>query len=62
MVERKDKMNTLVVLILLAAAAYVVYNAQTSTGWDWKKGIGALMAVIAAWWTWTSDWLGSLLQ
>lgn len=44
----------IVIGLLLAAAAYAAYSARTPTGLDWKRGIAALAALIAAGWAYLS--------
>jgi hypothetical protein len=43
-----------VIIVLVAAAAFFVYNAKTSEGWDWKKGAAAFAALGGAVWFWLS--------
>lgn len=52
-------LNTLVVLVLLAGAAYGLWTLWKS-GWDVKKAGAALIAAGAAAWLWLSDSISSL--
>lgn len=38
----------LVMGLLIAVAAYAAYKAKTPEGWDWKKGLAAVGALIGA--------------
>lgn len=51
--------STILVLILLAVAAWVLWNSRTDSGIDLKKGWWALVAGAAAIWEWLS---GSITQ
>lgn len=43
-------------LVLLAIAAYIAFNAYDSaTGFDWNKGVGAFLALLAAGLAYISD-------
>lgn len=44
----------IITLVFVAIAGYAAYNAKTPTGWDWKKGALAVVALGAAIWTWIS--------
>jgi hypothetical protein len=50
--------QTVIVLALLAIAIYVAWKSYTPTGWDWKQGVAALVALGAAAVTWMTDWIG----
>ncbi len=52
-------LNTLVVLILVAAVLWVGWTLWQN-GWDVKKAGAALVAAAAAAWLWVSDSLTSL--
>jgi uncharacterized ion transporter superfamily protein YfcC len=52
-------LNTLVVLILVAAVLWVVWTLWQN-GWDIKKAGAALLAAAAAAWLWVSDSITSL--
>ncbi len=52
--------NTLVILVLVAAALWVLWEIYKN-GWDVKKGLGAVVAVLAAWWLWMHDSITALL-
>ena len=47
-------MTLIIVLVLLAIAAYAAYSSKTPEGWDIKKGLAALVALAAAVWAWAS--------
>lgn len=49
-------------LLIIAAALYVAWKARTDAGFDWKKGIGALLALIAGLWVMLTDWLNHIVQ
>ncbi len=53
-------LNTIVILVLVAAALWVLWETYKN-GWDVKKGIGAIVAVLAAWWIWMHDSVSALL-
>jgi hypothetical protein len=44
-------MTYIVIGVLLALGAFMAYSAKTETGWDWKKGAAAVMALGGAAWT-----------
>jgi tryptophan-rich sensory protein len=44
----------IVIVVLIAIAAYAAYSAKTPEGWDWKKGLAAVVALGAAAWAWAS--------
>jgi hypothetical protein len=48
-------MTYVVIGVLLALGAYMAYSAKTETGWDWSKGIAALIALGGALWAWASN-------
>ncbi len=52
-------LNTIVVLILVAAVLWVGWELWQN-GWDVKKAIGAVVAAGAAWWVWAHDAVTSL--
>ena len=52
-------LNTIVVLILVAAVLWVGWTLWQN-GWDVKKAGAALVAAAAAAWLWVSDSLTSL--
>jgi hypothetical protein len=52
-------LNTIVVLILVAAVLWVLWNLWQN-GWDVKKAGAAIVAAIAAAWMWMHDSLSSL--
>ena len=52
-------LNTIVVLILVAAVVWVGWTLWKN-GWDVKKAGAALVAAAAAAWLWVSDSLTSL--
>jgi len=52
-------LNTIVVLVLVAAVLWVLWNLWQN-GWDVKKAIGAVVAAGAAWWVWAHDAVTSL--
>jgi hypothetical protein len=54
-------LNTLVVLVLVAAALWVLWESYKN-GWDLKKGIGAVVAVLVAWWIWVHDSISALMS
>jgi hypothetical protein len=54
-------LSLIIALILAAAAIYVAFNAYKS-GWDWKKGLAALLAVIAAIAVWAHEHISSMLN
>ena len=54
-------LNTIVVLILVAAVLWVGWETWKN-GWDMKKGIGAVVAAVAAWWMWMNDTITSLMS
>jgi hypothetical protein len=54
-------LNTIVILVLVAAALWVLWEIYKN-GWDVKKGIGAVVAVLAAWWVWMHDTVTNALN
>ena len=52
-------LNTIVVLLLLAIAAWGLWTLWQS-GWDVKKAGAAIAAAAGAWWLWVSDSITSL--
>lgn len=52
-------LNTIVVLVLLAAVLWVAWELWKN-GWDIKKAAAAVVAAAAAAWMWMSDALTSL--
>ncbi len=54
-------LNTIVILVLVAAALWVLWETYKN-GWDVKKGISAIVAVLAAWWIWMHDSVSTLLS
>lgn len=54
-------LNTLVVLLLVVAVVWVLWETWKN-GWDVKKGIGGIVAALAAWWMWMHDSLSALLS
>lgn len=54
-------LNTLVVLILLAGAAWGLWTLWKS-GWDYKKAAAALIAAGAAAWVWIHDSITALMS
>jgi hypothetical protein len=52
-------LNTLVVLILIAAVLWGVYSLWQN-GWDVKKAGAAIVAAAVAAWLWLSDSISSL--
>ena len=53
-------LNTIVVLILVAAVLWVLWETWKN-GWDVKKAAGAIVAALAAWWVWMHDSVSALL-
>ena len=53
-------LNTLVVLMLIAAVLGVVWETWKN-GWDLKKGGAAVLAAAAAWWVWAHDSVSALM-
>lgn len=53
-------LNTLVILVLIAAALWVLWEIYKN-GWDVKKGLSAIIAVLVAWWLWVSDSITTLI-
>jgi hypothetical protein len=53
-------MQTLIVLLILAAAVYIGWKSKTPEGWDVKKGFAALAALALAAWAAMTDWLSAL--
>jgi hypothetical protein len=47
-------MTYIVIGVLLALAAFAAYSAKTPEGWDWKKGMTALVALGGAIWAYVS--------
>ena len=54
-------LNTIVVLILVLAALWVLWTGWKS-GWDMKKAGAAIVATAAAWWVWMHDTVTSLMS
>jgi len=52
-------LNTIIVLVLIAAVLWGVYSLWQN-GWDVKKAGAALIAAGAAAWLWLSDSVSSL--
>jgi uncharacterized ion transporter superfamily protein YfcC len=52
-------LNTLVVLVLVAAVLWFAWTLWKS-GWDLKKAAAAVVAAAAAWWLWVHDSLTAL--
>jgi hypothetical protein len=52
-------LNTIVVLILVAAVLWVGWTLWQN-GWDIKKAGAAVVAAVAAWWLWAHDSLTAL--
>jgi ABC-type nickel/cobalt efflux system permease component RcnA len=52
-------LNTIVVLVLVAAVLGVLWNLWQN-GWDMKKAGAAIVAALAAWWIWIHDSISSL--
>ncbi len=52
-------LNTIVVLILVAAVLWVGWTLWQN-GWDVKKAAAAVVAAAAAWWVWAHDTVTSL--
>ena len=46
--------NLIIVIALVAIAAYAAYSAKTPTGWDIKKGLMAVVALIVAAWAYVT--------
>lgn len=55
-------MSSIIVLVLLAVAAWVAWKSKTDDGWDIKKGWWALLAAAVAAWEWVSGTLTSLIS
>lgn len=53
-------LNTIVVLILVAAVLWIGWTLWQN-GWDMKKAGAAIVAAGAAWWLWMNDALSSLM-
>jgi hypothetical protein len=51
----------ILILVLAALGAYLALKAKTPDGWDWKKGVAALVALGAAIWAYASDFLSSVM-
>lgn len=47
-------MSYIVIGVLLALAAIFLNSAKTETGWDWSKGMAALIALGGAVYAWVS--------
>jgi hypothetical protein len=47
-------MTYIVIGVLLALGAFMAYSAKTETGWDWPKGLAALVALGGAVYAWVS--------
>jgi hypothetical protein len=52
-------LNTIVVLVLVAAVLWVLWNLWQN-GWDLKKAGTAIAAAAVAAWLWVSDFLTAL--
>lgn len=52
-------LNTLVILVLVAAVLWVLWTIYQN-GWDLKKAGAAIVAAAAAWWLWIHDSITSL--
>jgi hypothetical protein len=52
-------LNTIVVLVLVAAVLWVLWNLWQN-GWDVKKAGAAIVAALAAWWLWVHDSITAL--
>lgn len=52
-------LNTIIVLVLIAAVLWGVYSLWQN-GWDVKKAGAAIVAAVAAAWLWLSDSVSSL--
>ena len=49
-------------LLILAAAIYVGVKAYDGDGFEWKKGIGALVALIVGLWVMFSELIHSIAK
>jgi hypothetical protein len=47
-------LNLIVVIALIAIAAYGIYSAKTPEGWSLKRGIFAIAALAAAAWAYVT--------
>lgn len=54
-------LNTVVILILLAAILWIGWTLWKN-GWDMKKAGAAIVAAVAAWWVWMNDAVSSLIN
>lgn len=54
--------STILVLVLLAVAAWVLWNSRTDSGIDLKKGWMGLVAAVMAIWEWLSGSITHLLS
>jgi hypothetical protein len=45
-------LGLIIAIAFLALAAYAAYSAKTPTGWDLKKGLLAVIALVIAGLTW----------
>lgn len=54
-------LNTIVVLVLVAAVLWIGWTLWKN-GWDMKKAGAAIVAAAAAWWLWMNDALSSLMS
>jgi hypothetical protein len=45
-------LGLIIAIAFLALAAYAAYSAKTPTGWDLKKGLMAVIALVIAGLTW----------
>lgn len=52
-------LNTIVILILVAAVLWVLWTIYQN-GWDLKKAGTAIVAAAAAWWLWVHDSITAL--
>lgn len=52
-------LNTIVILILVAAVLWVLWTIYQN-GWDVKKAGAAIAAAAAAWWLWIHDSISAL--
>lgn len=54
-------MSSILVLILLAIAAWVLWKSKTDNGFDLKQGWWALLAGAVAVWEWINGSISNLL-
>ena len=54
-------LNTIVVLILVALVLWALWNLWQN-GWDIKRGAGAIVAAVVAWWLWVHDSITALMS